>query len=353
MPPNSASSANNSVFAFSAETLNVISAYQAQFHQRWNHLNDPHVRALAWLLDAPDLLDGQAPQWQGKIAHILNQNERDQIAIWLHALDSEPIKLEELHFYIGSLPSTRLGLYAEKLMAFYFHKQKMLVAHSLQVRAAKNDTVGEFDFLLRRNDALVHWEFATKFYLLETSQAGFIADDFVGPNLADSLGAKVNKILERQLTLSSHPAAQIHLAEAVTSAQALIKGWLFYQDPLCEVPGTMGIAKAHCRGYWRGCSDVLASVNHGADGSENNLYAILPRLRWLAPAKIKLSEVMTAAQVREVLADYFASQHSPLILATLRQQGDHALEVYRGFVVPDDWSSKAAQTRKLAVRKIL
>ncbi|HEX7634981.1 MAG TPA: DUF1853 domain-containing protein, partial [Noviherbaspirillum sp.] len=47
-----------------------LPSHQAQFHRRWNHLNDPHVRTLAWLLDAPDLLDPQAPQWQGRIASI-------------------------------------------------------------------------------------------------------------------------------------------------------------------------------------------------------------------------------------------------------------------------------------------
>ena len=27
------------------------------FHRKWGHLARPHVRALAWLLDSPDLLD--------------------------------------------------------------------------------------------------------------------------------------------------------------------------------------------------------------------------------------------------------------------------------------------------------
>ncbi len=41
---------------------------QDGFHRRWGHLRDPHVRTLAWLLTAPDLLDLQAPQWRGLIA---------------------------------------------------------------------------------------------------------------------------------------------------------------------------------------------------------------------------------------------------------------------------------------------
>ena len=222
-------------------------ACQQQFHQRWNHLSDPHVRALAWLLDAPDLLDPQAAQWQGKIASYADAG----LAAWLSALEQAPEKLQALHRHIGSLPSTRLGLYAEKLMAFYFAQQQMLVAHSVQVRASKNDTIGEFDFLLRLNGDLVHWEFATKFYLLETGGGSLQPDDFLGPNLADSLGAKMQKILQRQLVLSQHPASQIHLSEPVASAQALVKGWLFYQDEDLPPPAALGVSAGACRGYWR------------------------------------------------------------------------------------------------------
>ncbi|MDB5767553.1 MAG: hypothetical protein JWQ61_2367, partial [Collimonas fungivorans] len=91
---------------------------QQQFHQRWNHLSDPHVRALAWLLDAPDLLDPLAAQWQGKVASYADAD----LAAWLAELEQTPEKLQALHRYIDSLPSTRLGLYAEKLLAFYFEQ---------------------------------------------------------------------------------------------------------------------------------------------------------------------------------------------------------------------------------------
>ena len=209
--------------------INPVESCQARFHQRWQHLSDPHVRALAWLLDAPDLLDPQAPQWRGLIATLAGVPDR-QIADWLAALDVAP---DALHAYLDIGPYTRLGRYAEKLMAFYFQHQGTLFAHGIQVRAGKNHTVGEFDFLLRQGDALLHWEFATKFYLLESSGVGLEADYFVGPNLADTLGAKMRKILDRQLSLAQHPAAQIHLPQAIAAAQALVKGWLFYHadDP--------------------------------------------------------------------------------------------------------------------------
>ena len=39
--------------------------HQADFQQRWVCLRNPHVRALAWLLDASDVLDAYAPRWHG------------------------------------------------------------------------------------------------------------------------------------------------------------------------------------------------------------------------------------------------------------------------------------------------
>ncbi|WP_308621444.1 hypothetical protein [Massilia sp. Se16.2.3] len=43
----------------------AAASYQEGFHRRWSHLRRARVRALAWLLDSPDLLDADAPHWQG------------------------------------------------------------------------------------------------------------------------------------------------------------------------------------------------------------------------------------------------------------------------------------------------
>ena len=178
-------------------------SYQRVFHARWGHLTRAPVRALAWLLDSPDLLDGAAPEWAGRVATL--GPVTPEVADWLARLDADP---RELDAALGARPYTRLGLYAEKLMAFYFARQGRLVVHGLQIRANRNDTVGEFDFLLESGPAaLEHIEFATKFYLQEESGAGNL-DTLVGPNLADTLGLKMRKIFERQLALGQHPAAQ-------------------------------------------------------------------------------------------------------------------------------------------------
>lgn len=310
-------------------------SFQAQFHQRWNHLNDPHVRALAWLLDAPDLLDLHAPQWQGRIASLTNNGAHFH-PDWLAALDLAPA---ELHAALDAQPFTRLGRYAEKLMAFYFQHQGNLVAYGLQVQAGKNATIGEFDFLLRDQGALVHWEFATKFYLLESTSDRPGEGVFVGPNLADTLSAKMHKILDKQLALSSHPAALSYLPQAVDRAQALIKGWLFYHKDTQLPEFSMGLASAHCRGFW--CT--LAEW----DGAAEARYAILPRLQWLAPAKIALDQALyptlDTQEMAAALKARFEQGSMPVLVAALAQQGDFWLETMRGFIVPDDWRNRAGQ----------
>lgn len=302
--------------------------YQQKFHRRWRNLSDPHVRAHAWLLEAPALLDPEAAQWQGKLAN-LNESLPQNLEAWLQTLDDEPAAL---HQHLDIHAYTRLGRYAEKLMAFYFAQLGMLVAHGVQVRADKNSTIGEFDFLLNINEEFVHWEFATKFYLLKPHTTGSDADYFVGPNLADSLGAKMQKIFGRQLLLSQHPAAQTYLPQTVQKAQALVKGWLFYQGDFHHEKAS-GTSAAHCHGFW-----CLLSESGKLSAQR---YAILPRLSWLAPARLALTSTVDQQGLQELLRLHFALDRMPVMVALLMQEGEHAVEVDRGFIVPDDWSQRA------------
>ena len=303
-------------------------------------LGDRHVRALAWLLEAPDLLAVQAPRWQGRIATVGSLSEMD--VTWLHALDKTP---RQLYVAIDGQPSNRLGRYAEKLLTFYLQHTGNLLAHNVQVRNGPNDTVGEFDFLVR--DPLlhdvVHWELATKFYLLHAQQRDVLADAFVGPNLVDSLGAKMNKIMQQQLMLSSHPAAARYLPEPVTRAQALVKGWLFYDDPVAaeNLPAALGVADGHCRGFWCELSALdLTQASH---------YLILSRLEWLAPARARLTQALSAAQLPAMIERLFEENLAPVMIAVCDTSGELALERERGFVVPDGWRQKAAHRVQQAV----
>jgi hypothetical protein len=301
--------------------------YQAYFERRWGHLRRARVRALAWLLDAPDLLDVHDPHWDGRIATlgpVTPETER-----WLADLDADPSALDAA---LGAKMITRLGLYAEKLMAFYFAQQGRLVAHGLQVRANRNDTVGEFDFLLDAGAGVEHIEFATKFYLLQgDSTASF--DTFVGPNLADSLGRKMRKVFDRQLELGSHPAAQDVLPRPVVAARALVKGWLFYPRGTYET--MRGITAGHCRGFWCALEEL--------DALPGDRFLILPRLQWLPPFRAQSATwMLDKAQLAAELDDHFAVSDAPVLVSLVREEPGCIVEFERGFIVPDDWRERAA-----------
>ena len=302
-------------------------SYQLGFHRRWGHLRRARVRSLAWLLDSPDLLDADAPHWQGRIAS--TGPVTLEVGRWLADLDHDPAPLDAA---LGPRVYTRLGLYAERLMAFYFQEQGRLVAHGLQIRANRNDTVGEFDFLLDSGpEALEHIEFATKFYLLQ-GEAGQQFDALVGPNLADSLGAKMRKIFGRQLELGAHPAAQPLLPRPVTLARALVKGWLFY--PAGSWPAMSGITAGHCRGFWCALGELDTL---GADA-----FLILPKLQWLAPFRAaQAASLMNRAQLHAQLEAQFETNASPVLVAVVRETPGLVEEVERGFIVPNDWRERA------------
>jgi hypothetical protein len=289
-----------------------VGTFQARFERRWGHLTRPHVRALAWLLDAPDLLDPNSPHRGGRIASL--EPVTPAVAAWLGALQEDPSPLDAA---LGAKFYSRLGLYAEKLLAFYFEQHGVLAAHGLQVQVNRNDTVGEFDFLLRDGDQLLHWEFATKFYLLEG-----------GPNLADTLGLKMRKILDKQLALARHPAAQSLLAQPVRAAQALVKGWLFYAAG--TTPGMDGISLEHGHGFW--CTPAQLPAQR---------YVVLPRLQWLAPFKGRDVDVLEIDVLRALLFDLA----QPVMVATVDNVEGWEVERTRGFVVPDNWTEQAAARR--------
>lgn len=321
-------------------------SYQYRFHQQWQHLRDPHVRALAWLLTAPELLSPHAPLWHGAIATPALP-ARPVLADWLAQLDSQPTPL---HVALKLHKHHRLGLYAENLFDFYLRHFGRLYAHGLQVHDAHARTIGEFDFLVHDRYGLLHWELATKFYLfdLPAADAGAACQadlyDYLGPNLADTLGAKMKKILQQQLQLSAHPLAQALLPQAVVKAQALIKGWLFYRDiaqSRAERLAT-GIEPDHCRGHiWTVDEVEQLSFEQGM---------VLERLEWLAPAQVGEERIKGKTMLLDLLQRHFRADNAPQILTLMSPKGPLWQEFCRGMVVADDWWERAAQAR-LQLRK--
>ena len=293
---------------------------------------------MAWLLDAPDLLSPNSPRWEGKIATLAVDFSTTKS--WLEQLDRNP---ESLQRYLGTVPISRLGRYAEKLLAFYLDWRGVLLHHGLQVNNDAHQTIGEFDFLLKESNRLIHWEFATKFYLFEGEGQPPGDDQFVGPNLADTLGAKMQKILHRQLALGRHPAASCYLDQPIVQAQALIRGWLFYREAQYrDVDNEIsGVNPNHCRGFWCTASEFAAL--------EAEAFLMLPRLAWLAPAQVSSATVLDRPTMNRLIESHFMSDPMPLLIALMAVSGDLAAEVGRGFIVPDDWRARAGERRQRSV----
>lgn len=315
-----------------------FSSFQDDFHHTWGSLHDPHVRSLAWMLHSPDLLDVSATRWEGRVARLGALADQDD-AGWLQTLDSEP---SALHQFLSVQPVTRLGRYAEKLLGWYFMQTGHLHAQGMQVRDVSAGTLGEFDFLLRLPQGLEHWELATKFYLLRPHAGSPTdltplrrADYFIGPNLADTLGAKMQKIFGRQLSLGQHPAAQALLGEPLLAARALIKGWLFYRRDDVIDDSALGVSAQHCRAWWCSIDEIDSHLAQAA--------VVLPRLCRLAPAQAAAADVISRSEMRELLRQRLMSNAMPVMIANLVESEGLWRETDRGFVVPSDWQAKAAQ----------
>ncbi len=334
----------------------TILTYQEKFHQQWQHLQDPHVRSLVWMLTSPGLLEAHSPLWKNQVARLALPDDT-ALHTWLAELDRQP---GLLHAELDLARQRRLGHYAENLLAFYLRHQGVLFAHGLQVHDT-GGTVGEFDFLLEQAGGLLHWELATKFFLLEDSQGmgnnsssdggsdggsdcfsktmpALDLFDYLGPNLADTLGAKMAKIFDQQLALSQHPRARQLLAKEVVARAALVKGWLLYRQGKNELATVEGLAQDHCRGYWWTRNDIIAQAFTDT--------VILPRLQWLAPAQMPLDVVMGPEALQAALTEHFLHDKTPVMLAVMQRNGNVMQESCRGMVVPDDWLSRAAEKRR-------
>lgn len=298
-----------------AEHLN----FQARYQQRWPHLQHPDVRSLAWLLDSPILLNVHYPRWTNQLAQLPSVSA--EVKDWLAELDQTPQPLLE---FLAVHPHTRLGHYAENLLAFYFKWRGELVAHSVQVRS--HTTIGEFDFLLNTPNGFEHWEFACKFYLCV--KPGRQLSDFVGPNLMDNLNDKSHKIMDAQLVLGQHKDAQKYLSHPLSAAKALLKGWLFY--PVADPVSLPEIEPEHCRGIWCRLSELNAI--------QGDCFTILSRLNWLAPAKVSMANCLSRDQLFNKLTKQFLSDARPVLIAQLVKWDAYFLETERIFVVPDTWN---------------
>jgi hypothetical protein len=297
-------------------------------------LQHPAVRDLAWAIGSPGLLDSNNPDYQARVVE--DGWCRDQLRAasgWLQALDHAPQPLLE---FLAARPTRRLGHYFESLIIFWLThtRDTSIIATNLQVQNP-HQTVGEYDLLYRNaHHEVCHWELAVKFYL--QSQPRPEPHYCIGPGTRDRLDLKLQTVFQRQLRLGQTPYGQAALPPGLRldKVQAFIKGFLFYPALLPQPQAVQGISPDHLHGWW---------LRHGEAAlpqrSSASCWCILPRLRWLSPARLeKDSGVMSRSELDSTLAQHFTSDGNAVLLAELQQVADDSWqEVARGFVVSREW----------------
>ncbi len=299
-----------------------------------DRLHDPAVRDLAWVIGARGLLDSSTPAYRGQVVEDEWCSEQlVSCAAWLEALDSSP---QPLHQFIAERPTRRLGHYFETLIAYWLAHipGTQIIATNLQVQNAFR-TEGEYDFLFSNSDAkIVHWEAAVKFYLQQEPLAEQRA--FIGPGTRDRLDLKLSRVFQHQLLLGDTPAGRLSLPMGVRldKAQAFIKGYLFYHPTASGETAIPGISSLHLKGWW-----IRHTLEALPQSSTDSRWAILPRMRWLAPALLPAdAEVLTDIAVNLLLDEHFRlSSDAQLLFEMVRSNAGTWIEVSRGFVVCRQW----------------
>lgn len=296
-------------------------------------LNQPAVRDLAWtLIASPLLLDAQWQQCH-PLAGSTWAQEPTKMAVWLRELDVDARSLEA---WLARSSTRRLGLYYEKLWQFALNAATgvHLLAANVAIRQGAK-TLGEMDLLSRDAHGDHHTELACKFFLGPAHASGEDPLNWLGPGGQDRLGLKLAHLRERQLTLSNCAEAQSVLASLgihTLQAELWLGGYLFYPWPDgCAMPH--GAHPQHLRGHWLFRRQWQAFAAQHTTGR----WQILPRSRWLAPARGDQTNTLSLPQLIEQL-DATDNQPSPQLVAQLECGADGDWhEVLRLFVLHDSW----------------
>ena len=162
-------------------------------HQSLNH---PLVRALAWTLTSPPLINSTTTDAPALLAQLnlldLKRPHNRDLNPWLTQLDQQPHSLEQ---WVSERPTHRVGHLFEHLVHYWLVHQTdaQILTHHQQIRD-KNKTLGELDFLFRLEGRIIHLETAVKFYLKANNQQSL--KSFVGPNSRETLFQKTQQIVQ-------------------------------------------------------------------------------------------------------------------------------------------------------------
>ncbi|HSH48833.1 MAG TPA: DUF1853 family protein, partial [Halomonas sp.] len=272
-----------------------------------DHWQHPLVRDLAWLIDAPDLL--QLDNVERPSLEELGLDAPQVRQRFLYHLDISP---EPLGSQFGETFDHRLGLYHERLWQrlLALAPGTRLLAHNLPVIEAQR-TLGELDLLYTRRDSglPIHLEVTIKYYLGLPDGPG-AADDqarWIGPGGMDSLAIKRAHLQQHQLPMANTPQARDALASHLGVSppgrmlqRLAMPGVLFY--PMDRtLPAPRQANPRHLKGQWLRWRDWHRLTDRLPRGMRG---AWLNRPHWLAfPA---CEQLVPLARLSHQLASHFA-----------------------------------------------
>lgn len=270
-------------------------------------LTDPTVRDLASLLTAPSL-------WQSHQELPISILLGEQGFRYLLELNDHPQKLPK------HLASSRLGTYAENLLAFWLDNapHSQLIAREINIVSNTNEqrqkqsnttTLGSLDFIAMLSGCLYHLELTCKYYGAAKGQP----EKMQGLNPQDTLLRKQQK-LQQQIQLSQHPAAQ-HLLQRHLSTHyplhnlkraTLIRGIGFTHS------GSLPEHDCYPSNAWSGL--LLSNAQQWQQFSEDSRFYVFSRQEYLAPARVQWNKTINKSQ---------AMQYSGCLMAHVLPRHDH------------------------------
>jgi len=271
---------------------------------------------LEWLRRCPDLLCSDA-------ASVLDR----EIA--------HPPNWSAVKRFLDTKAARRVGYYVESLFQAWLESNPEVsgLEHGIQIRRGK-ETLGELDFLFRREGELQHLEVALKFYLCYPERAEN-GSAFVGPNASDSFERKRDRLLGKQL-----PFGKTFYPEIEKSFHA-VKGMIFYHWSRPESPDLPDLLNpAHARGVWLRQREVEAFLTSWSSEARAR---VLKKPFWLAAGGPERS----ADELREAVQAHFARWNGPVFFG-LFEGGE---ERERVFIVPDFWPAKDGRQGEPGTRR--
>lgn len=291
------------------------------FLQQAVQIRQPILRHLLWLVQARQLIRGTSV-FEPK--NYLQPEHWEKIVAW----DADSATLPSR---LSAEPKRLLGLYVEEL--YHCLLEDLLgwrvVARNLPIYGGGR-TIGEFDFLVQdpETEVIEHHEIAIKFYLAYGKSGGV---RWYGPNPADRLDLKTQRMLNHQSQLSGRPEAlptlhSLGLYEPV-EPRLFMPGYLFYPKA-GGVDGPRQADPDHARGWWVYEDQVDTALGKNT--------VTLDKPHWLGPW---LQEAAPDEAVTNKALENVRTRDKPGLFAQLEWHEGYQLwiERQRFFVVPRSW----------------